>query len=72
MIRIRVEVGTEGSAVGATVQAESIGQALSLASAVFPGSELRVAFPLDPECFFVQDGAAPWLVEAALFGREAG
>lgn len=72
MIRIRVEVDNEGNAMGVTVQAESIGQALSMASGFFPSGELRVAFPLDPESFFVRDGSAAEFVEATVFEREAG
>ncbi|MDP9475052.1 MAG: hypothetical protein M3R38_05065 [Actinomycetota bacterium] len=72
MIRIRVEVGNGWNAVGVTVQAESIGQALNMASDVFPSSELRVTFPLDPDSFFVRDGSAAGLVAPAVFEREAG
>ena len=72
MIRISVEVGNEGNAVGVTVQAESIAQALTMAGGVFPDSELRVSFPLDPDSFFVQDGSAAGLIPPALFEREAG
>ena len=72
MIRIKVEVGHGWNAVGVTVQAESIGQALSIARDVFPSSELRVTFPLDPEGFFVQDGSAAGLLELACFEQEAG
>lgn len=72
MIRIRLEVGNEGDAVGLAVQAESIGQALQIARAVFPSSELRVSFPLDPDSFFVRDGSGAGLIEPAVFEREAG
>ena len=72
MIRIRVELGEEGTAMGVTVQAESIGQALKIASGVFPTSELRVPFPLDPGSFFVKDGSTVGLVESAILEREAG
>ena len=72
MIRVRIEVGNEGDTMGVTVQAESIGQALNIASGVFPSNELRVSFPLDPESFFVRDGSAAGLVGTAVFEREAG
>ena len=72
MIRIRVQVGEEGIAMAVVVQAESIGQALKIASGVFPDSELRVSFPLDPDSFFVRDGSAAGLVAPAAFEREAG
>jgi len=69
MIRVRVDAGATGEVI---VQAESIGQALNIAGGVFPGSELRVSFPLDPESFFVQDGSVAGVVEPDVFEREAG
>jgi len=72
MIRISVEVGNESNALGVTVQAESIGHALKIAGGVFPDSELRVTFPLDPDSFFVLDGSAAGLIPPAIFEREAG
>lgn len=52
MIRVTVEV-SGGVRCRATVQAESILQALSLASNRYPGSSVKVIFPIEPEVFFV-------------------
>ena len=69
MIRIRVELGEDGPAMGVTVQAESIGQALKIASGVFPTSELRVPLPLDLATCFVNAGSTVALVESVIVKR---
>ncbi len=57
MIRISMEV-REGTALSrATVQAESIREAVSLARRSCPGCDVRVIFPIDPEDFFGKDPA---------------
>ncbi len=55
MIQVSIKVG--GARFRATVQAESIERAVSLASARYPGSEVSVLFPIDPEAFFIEDRA---------------
>ena len=72
MIRIRVEVVDGGTSIGVVVQAESIEQALRVTGGVFPSSELRISFPLDPDSFFVQDGSSAGLIEPGAFELEAG
>lgn len=72
VIRIRVEVLDGGTSIGIMVQAESIEQALMVTGSVFPSSELRIPFPLDPDSFFVQDGSAVGLVEPDVLRQEAG
>jgi hypothetical protein len=54
MVKVSVEVrsGTARFRVG--VQARSIREALSLVGAKYPNREVRVAFPIEPERFFVQ------------------
>ena len=59
VIRISVEVGRGGRHFRATVEARSIEQAVDIASERYPGREVRVLFPIDPEEFF--DGGASCL-----------
>jgi len=48
----------EGAALSrATVQAESIREAVSITRGRYPGRDVRVVFPIDPEDFFVQGPA---------------
>lgn len=56
MIRIHIEVRSEGSCFRATVCAISIERALALANAHYPEGDIRVMFPIEPESFFVRDG----------------
>jgi hypothetical protein len=51
VIRISIEVG-QGPHLKVAVRARSIEQAVSIASARYPGKEVRVLFPIDPEEFF--------------------
>ncbi len=54
MIRVSMEV-REGAALStATVQAESIREAVSIARRRYPGRDVRVKFPIDPEDFFIE------------------
>ena len=55
MIRVSIEV-REGAALSRTaVQAESIPEAVSIARRRYPGRDVRVKFPIDPEDFFIED-----------------
>jgi hypothetical protein len=58
MIRVCIEVD-RGTASPTTlfVRAESIVRALEVAEKENPGSALNVAFPLDPDTFFVRDAS---------------
>ena len=54
MIRVSMEV-REGAALStATVQAESIREAVSITRRRYPGRDVRVKFPIDPEDFFIE------------------
>ena len=54
MIRVSMEV-REGAALStATVQAESICEAVSITRRHYPGREVRVIFPIDAEEFFIE------------------
>ena len=45
----------EGAALSrATVQAESIREAVSITRGRYPGREVRVIFPIDAENFFIE------------------
>jgi len=41
----------------ATVQAESIREAVNITRRRYPGRDVRVIFPIDPETFFIDDPA---------------
>jgi hypothetical protein len=54
MIRVSMEV-REGAALStATVQAESIREAVSITKGRYPGRDVRVIFPIDVEEFFIE------------------
>ena len=58
MIRVSMEV-REGTALStATVEAESIREAVSITRRRYPGHDVRVMFPIDPEDFFIEGPAA--------------
>ena len=57
MVRVSMDVG-EGTALSrATVQAESIREAVSITRRRYPGHDVRVVFPIDPEAFFIEGPA---------------
>ena len=57
MIRVSMEV-REGTALSrATVRAESIREAVSITRERYPGRDVRVMFPIDPEDFFIEGPA---------------
>ena len=55
MIKVDVEVGSGGGSFRAAVRAESIARAVGLARVRYPGSDVSVLFPIDPEGFFCED-----------------
>jgi hypothetical protein len=58
MVRVRIEVECGGAGpTTLAVKAESIRRALEVAGELNPGCALNVVFPLDPDTFFVRDGA---------------
>ena len=58
MVRVCIEVGCGGAdTTTLAVKAESILRALEIAGERNPGCALNVVFPLDPDTFFVRDGA---------------
>jgi hypothetical protein len=55
MIRISVHVSSGTARFSVAIQAESIERALEIVARQNPGKECEVAFPIDPETFFVDD-----------------
>ena len=55
MIRISVHVSSGTARFSVAIQAESIERALEIVARQNPGKECEVAFPIDPESFFVDD-----------------
>ena len=53
MIRVTVEVGSGGARSAVAVQAENIRHAVQIVEDQNPGCEARVAFPIDPDTFFI-------------------
>jgi hypothetical protein len=57
MIRVSMEV-REGTILSrATVQAGSIREAVNITRGRYPGRDVRVMFPIDPEDFFIEGPA---------------
>ena len=54
MIRIAIEVRSSAARFKVALVAESIEGALEIAKRYNPGKECKVAFPIDPENFFVR------------------
>jgi hypothetical protein len=55
MIRVRVRVDNGDDTLTILVCAESLRKAERTAKTRYPESTVRIAFPLDPEYFFVDD-----------------
>jgi hypothetical protein len=54
MIRVSMEL-REGTVLSrATVQAESIREAVNITRRRYPGRDVRVMFPIDPEEYFIE------------------
>ena len=58
MIRISVEVVRGADRYRVAPQAESIERALEIVARQNPGCEAKVAFPIDPEVYFVSNPGA--------------
>ncbi len=60
MIRVSIEVvgGSGTDHLSLLVRAESIRRAVSTVKGLYPGADVRVAYPIEPETFFVRDPAA--------------
>jgi hypothetical protein len=59
VIRVSIEVVSGGAdRFNLSVRAGSIRRAVSTVKGLYPGSDVRVAYPIEPETFFVRDAAA--------------
>ncbi len=58
MIMVSIEIRSASVRFRVPVGAEGIEQALNLTRACYPGDEVRVVFPIEPETFFVREGAS--------------
>jgi hypothetical protein len=56
LVNLSVEVSGEGGAFTVPVRAESVRRAAEFVASSFPGSEVRVVFPIDGDGFFADDG----------------
>jgi hypothetical protein len=63
MVKISVEVHSGTACFRVSVQAASIRKALSVVGARYQASEVRMIFPIAPECFFVDGPALEGMVE---------
>jgi hypothetical protein len=73
VIRVSVEVCSEADHFTTAVRAETIEGALSLARAHYPGGEVRVMFPIEPEEFFVNGTThSSEVVHLERSGQDAG
>jgi hypothetical protein len=52
MIGARVRVVSEDGSFTIVVHAESLREVVQAAKARYPESTVRIAFPIEPECFF--------------------
>ncbi len=57
MIKVSMEVREGATLSRATVEAESIREAVSITRGRYPGRDVRVIFPIDAEDFFIEDSA---------------
>jgi hypothetical protein len=57
MIRVSMEVREGATLSRAIVQAESLREAVSITRRRYPGRDVRVKFPIDPEDFFLEGPA---------------
>jgi hypothetical protein len=57
MIKVSMEVDEGATLSRATVEAESIREAVSITRGRYPGRDVRVIFPIDAEDFFIEDSA---------------
>ena len=58
MISVCMEVREETALSRPTVQAGSIREAVSITRGRYPGRDVRVMFPIDPERFFIEGQAS--------------
>ena len=57
MVKVSIEVRSGAARFRVGVRAESIERAVSLMEKRFPGRNVQVSFPIDPEVFFGEGSA---------------
>ena len=57
MVKVSIEVRSGAARFNVAVRAESVRRAVSLMGERYPGRDVRVRFPIDPEGSFVEDRA---------------
>ncbi len=63
MVKVSIQVHNGATRFDVAVRAESIRQAVSIVQGRYPGRDIGVKFPIDPEGFFVEDLARAGIVE---------
>ena len=73
MVRVSIEVRCGAARFNVAVRAASIQRAASIAGARYPGSNVRVRFPIDTEALFVKEPvvAPTGLIELGQWERSA-
>jgi hypothetical protein len=59
MVRVSIDIRNEVAHFAVVVQAESVERAAKIVENRYPGADVRVKSPMDPEGLFVKDPAAP-------------
>ena len=54
MVKVSIEVRSGATRFAVAVRAESIRRAVSILEGRYPGRDIQVKFPIDPEGFFVE------------------
>jgi len=57
MVKVSIEVHNGAALFKVAVRAQSIEQAASIVTGSYPGCDIRVKFPIDPEGLFVWEPA---------------
>ncbi len=58
MVKVSIEVRNGAALFTVGVRAQSIERAASVVRVSYPGCDIRVKFPIDPEGFFVREPAS--------------
>ncbi len=58
MVKVSIEICSGAARFDVVVQAESIQRAVNLVGERYPGGDVLLKFPIEPEGFFVKDPAA--------------
>ena len=70
MVRVSVEIRSRAARFRVGVQARGIRTALSMVGGTYPHAEVRVAFPVGPEGFFVRESSRDLSAPEGVVGHE--